>query len=229
MSMSEDEQEVTPPVLERYIRPAQLEDSARISAILAEAFPALYTWTFGHLSTAQTATLLCALYNAGTLDFATTRLAVQNGHIVGVAVLHLDGSIGRGTLRAYWRVVRSQLGVWKAARAFVGGAFANLAISKRIPKGDDLTYVEALAVDTSSRGQGIGAQLLQDAAEWSLARGRTRMALHVLQRNAGARRLYERTGFRLAQSEPRAVPAGSRRLEWVSLLMERDLKPPAAP
>ena len=75
MAMSEDAQEIMP--AERYIRSAQREDTARISAILAEAFPALYTWTFGHLSTAQTASLLCALYHAGTLDFATTRLATQ--------------------------------------------------------------------------------------------------------------------------------------------------------
>ena len=210
------------------VRAAQPEDAARVSAILAHAFPALYAWTFGHLSAAQTAALLCALYNAGTLDLATTRLATQEGRIIGVAILHLEGSIGRGTLRVYWRTVRSQLGAWKGVRAFVGGAFANLAISKRIPKGADLTYVEALAVDTPHRGQGIGALLLRDAAEWSLARGRTRMALHVLQRNAVARRLYERAGFRLCHPEPRPAPAGSRRQSWISLLMERDLNSPPA-
>ena len=108
----------------------------------------------------------------------------------------------------YWRVVRGQLGTWKGIRAFVGGAFANLAISKRIPKGDDLTYVEALAVDAPYRGQGIGALLLHDAADWSLRRGRTRMALHVLQRNAGARRLYERRASDCATPNPARLPPG---------------------
>ena len=207
------------------IRPAQPDDAASISLILAQAFPSLYTWTFGRLSTQQTANLLCALYRAGTLALATTQVAEEESCIVGVAILHVGESIGRGTMGAYWKVIWSQLGLTRAVRAFAGGVFANFAINKRIPKGDDLVYIEGLAVTEGARGRGVGARLLTESAAWGVARNRPRMALHVLQSNAGARRLYERMGFRLAHPEPRPAPSGSRRQGWVSLLMTREPAP----
>ncbi len=123
-------------------------------------------------------------------------------------------------MRTYWQVTQAQAGFWKGLRAFTGGVFAHFAISSRIPKGDDLVYVEALAVDARERGRGVGTLLLQDALQWAQARGRGRMALHVLQSNAGARRLYERMGFRLHSPEPRP-PRSNGRQRWVSLLMIR--------
>lgn len=204
------------------IRAAKFEDAAQISQILAEAFPSLYTWTFGRLSTPQTADLLHALYNADTLTLTTTQVAEQNGIIAGVAILHVGDSIGRGSMRAYWNVARSQLSLLMAVRAFTGGVFANWAIHKRIPHDADLVYIEALAVGAAYRGHGIGTRLLTAASAWGLARRRPRMALHVLQSNTGARRLYERMGFRLACPEPRPARPGSRRQGWVSLLMTRE-------
>ncbi len=204
------------------IRAAQIGDAEAVSRILAEAFPSLYSWAFGRLSAPQTAALLCALYKADTLTLTSTQVAEQNGMIAGVAILHVGDSIGRGTMRAYWNVVRTQIGLVPAVRAFAGGVFANFAIHKRIPHDADLVYVEALAVGAACRGQGIGTRLLNEASAWGLARNRPRMALHVLQSNTGARRLYERMGFRLACPEPRPARPGSRRQGWVSLLMLRD-------
>lgn len=204
------------------IRTADKADALAVSSILAEAFPTLYTWTFGRMENEQIVRLLCLLYSADSLSLATTRLAERDGIIVGVAILHLEGSIGQGTLKTFWHTITPELGLCKGIRAFLGGMFANFAISSRIPTGNDLLYIEAIAVDEKYRGQGIGAALLTDAAAWGSARARVRMALHVLQRNTGARRLYERFGFRLTQPEPRPAPVGSRRQQWVSLLMMRD-------
>ncbi len=204
-----------------HIRAANSEDADAISRILAEAFPALYHWIFGRFSIQQTAGILRALYRAETLSLATTRLAVRDDHIIGVTILHIGESIGRGALKTYWQVIREQAGFWRGIRAFVGGVFANFAINKRIPKGNDLVYVEALAVDARERGKGVGTLLMQDALQWAQANGRNRMALHVLQGNMGARRLYARMGFRLHSPEPRPVAPGSRQ-RWVSLLMLRD-------
>ena len=209
------------PPAQIHIRAANLEDADDISRILAEAFPALYHWIFGRFSTQQTAGILCALYRAETLSLSTTRLAIRDGHVIGVTILHIGESIGRGTLQTYWRVACEKSGFWKGIRAFVGGVFANFAINKRIPKGNDLVYVEALAVDERERGKGIGTLLMQDALQWAQANGRGRMALHVLQGNMGARRLYARMGFRLHSPEPRPAAPGSRQ-RWVSLLMLRD-------
>ena len=208
-----------PPLI--HIRAAKMEDASHISRILAEAFATMYIWIFGRLATMETANLLCALYQAGTLSLNTTRLAERDGRVIGVAILHVGESIGRGTFQTYWRVIRKQMGFWKGLRAFFGGVFANYAIARRIPKGKDLVYIEALAVDAPERGKGVGKLLMQDALQWAQARGRARMALHVLQSNTTARRLYERLGFRLHSPEPRLKPPGSRP-RWVSLLMFRD-------
>ncbi len=211
-----------PPVPDIRIRAAKFEDAAQVSLILAEAFPSLYTWAFGRLSTQQTAGMLRALYDADTLTLTTTQVAEQNNMVAGVAILHIGDSIGRGTMRAYWNVVRSQLHLLPAVRAFAGGVFANWAIHKRIPHENDLVYIEALAVGVAWRGQGIGTRLLSEASAWGHARNRPRMALHVLQSNTGARRLYERMGFHLACPEPRPARPGSRRQGWTSLLMTRE-------
>ena len=208
--------------LEIRVRSAESRDALQVGSILAEAFPTLYTWTFGRLENEQIVRLLCSLYTAGSLSLATTRLAEQDGRIIGVAILHLEGSIGQGTWKNYWRVVRQELRLWISLRAFLGGMFANFAITARIPTSPDLLYLEAIAVSAAFRGQGIGTVLLTDAEAWGRAIGRSRMALHVLQRNTGARRLYERFGFRLSQTEPLPAPKGSRRQQWVSLLMTRD-------
>ena len=57
-------------------------------------------------------------------------------------------------------------------------------------------YVEALAVSAGYRGQGIGTALLERAIELARAEGLASVVLDVVDTNPGARRLYERAGFR---------------------------------
>jgi ribosomal protein S18 acetylase RimI-like enzyme len=110
-------------------------------------------------------------------------------------------------------------------RAYFGGLGANRTLVRRMPHGRDLLYIEALAVQSGERGKGVGTLLLQDAFAWAAADNRKRVALHVLHSNNGARRLYERMGFRLWQPtvwhrlRNRAAPATS----WSALLMLRVL------
>jgi GNAT superfamily N-acetyltransferase len=197
-----------------------------VAEILAEAFPALYRSTFGRLEEAEIATLLTALYAIGSLSLETTRLAVRDGRVVGLAILHIGRSIGRGDLRAYRTAVRTSLRGWRAFRAFWGGLLANWLLDERIPCAEDLVYVEALAVRSDSRSQGVGTCLLTDAAAWARQAGRTRLALHVLLSNTGARRLYERMGFqpwRRSGHGPLAALFPPARTDWGALLMARSL------
>ncbi len=60
-------------------------------------------------------------------------------------------------------------------------------------------YINVLAVHPALRGRGLGGRLLQRAED--AAKGRT-MSLVVSDANVGARRLYERTGYRLRASRP---------------------------
>jgi ribosomal protein S18 acetylase RimI-like enzyme len=211
---------------ERTIRNARIEDSQPIAEILAEAFPSLYRGTFGKLSHAETVSLLAALYRAGHLSFTDTRLVERQGTIEGVMILHIGLPIGRGSAVQYGRLLRRHLGLFRAFRAFFGGVAANYMLEKRIPHAEDLVYIEALAVRAASRGQGIGSLLLSDAGLWARQQKRSRLALHVLNSNIGARRLYERVGFRPWQSSPSApswLPRFSRPASWGATLMLRQL------
>lgn len=59
-------------------------------------------------------------------------------------------------------------------------------------------YVNVLAVLPQYRGEGLGTQLLDLAAECARALGRRGLSVVVSDANSGARRLYERCGYRLA-------------------------------
>src|SRR5207248_81735 len=140
------------------------------------------------------------------------------GRVVGLIVLHVGESIGRGRVGDYGRLLVGQLGWVRAPRAFFGGLATNAYLNRRIPRADDLVYIEALAVAAAERGHGLGTRLLHDALAWARANGRPRLALNVLQRNLGARRLYERLGFQLWHEtswRARLLPS------WGSLLMVR--------
>ncbi len=199
------------------IRDARPEDAEKMAEILVAAFPSLYEMTFGKLSQTQMVALLEALYRGGTLPLKDTRLAVVEQDIVGVMILQMEPGIGQGGAETYWRNLRSQLHFWQALRAFLGGLAADFALNSRIPHAPDLVYIEALAVAETARGQGVGSALLADAEAQALQHRRERLALHVLRRNEGAQRLYERVGFVLHLPEPRSKRGGT------ALLMVRKI------
>ncbi len=207
------------------VRSAEPQDADPIAAILADAFPALYHATFGTRDKSAVRSLLTALYAAGHLSLVDTRVCDVEGRVAGVIILHTGKQIGRGSPREYWSVVRRELGLLRAPRAFGGGVLANVMLGRRIPRAPDLVYIEALAVAEPHRGQGIGSRLLANADEWATARGRIRLALHVLVSNVRARRLYERVGFRTWHSPPHNASASSllRASAWSAILMERRL------
>lgn len=63
-------------------------------------------------------------------------------------------------------------------------------------------YVNVLATYPEQRGKGFGAELLAVAAQKALATERDKLSLIVSDANHGARRLYEKTGFREVASRP---------------------------
>lgn len=74
-------------------------------------------------------------------------------------------------------------------------------------------YVTAVSVIPEARGHGVGAALLRDAAEQARAAGMTSVALDVDEKNVTAQRLYQREGFTLVASSPRAWLAGGIRVQ----------------
>ena len=60
---------------------------------------------------------------------------------------------------------------------------------------DDL-YVAEIAIDDSLRGQGLGKQVLLEVIDYAKSKNLNRVILDADFRNVGARKLYERIGFK---------------------------------
>jgi len=86
-------------------------------------------------------------------------------------------------------------------------------------------YVNILACYPEHRGRGLGTRLLALAESIARAGGLSRMSVIVADENAGARRLYERHGYRETARRP-CVRDGweTATREWV--LLTRDLDRP---
>jgi ribosomal protein S18 acetylase RimI-like enzyme len=59
-----------------------------------------------------------------------------------------------------------------------------------------LDAVETVAVRAEARDRGIGTALMEAVEAWARERGFEHLSVSVRTANAGARRLYERRGFR---------------------------------
>ncbi len=63
-------------------------------------------------------------------------------------------------------------------------------------------YVNVLATFSEYRGKGIGSKLLSEAERLAKVTAANGMSLIVAEENRGAVRLYERTGYRMAERRP---------------------------
>jgi ribosomal protein S18 acetylase RimI-like enzyme len=61
---------------------------------------------------------------------------------------------------------------------------------------DDDLYLAEVAIDSSMRGQGIGRKVVCDVINYARTKNYKRVTIDADFRNEGARRLYERIGFR---------------------------------
>ncbi|MEZ5571976.1 MAG: ribosomal protein S18-alanine N-acetyltransferase [Halioglobus sp.] len=86
----------------------------------------------------------------------------------------------------------------------------------------DEASVHSIAVDPLCQRQGLGQLLLDAALMHMQAAGATRCLLEVRESNAPARRLYERSGFRLDGVRKNYYPASAGRED--AMLMSLELK-----
>lgn len=86
-------------------------------------------------------------------------------------------------------------------------------------------YVCGMALFPEHRGRGLGARMLGLAREEARRRGLAEMGLIVFEQNAGAKRLYERHGFREIDRRP-VVPHELIRHTGDALLMVADIVDP---
>lgn len=96
-----------------------------------------------------------------------------------------------------WRALRRHLPVGAAARAWIVSRYLY-----RVRLASDETYLQSLVVAERWRDRGVGGALLRFVCDEAQQRGYRRVTLNVVDRNAGARRLYLRLGFIRVRTTP---------------------------
>ena len=104
--------------------------------------------------------------------------------------------------------------VFVAERAgrVVGYAYAGIEPRSWKELRDRAGFIHDVAVEPDARGGGIGARLIETAADWLVGRGVPRVMLWTAEQNRAAQRLFEKLGFRRTMIEMtrEAIPAASR-------------------
>ncbi len=114
-------------------------------------------------------------------------IARTDSGVVGVCGFHAGGA---GAIDFSWSTLRTHLGIPAAVRAAV--CLALLDSGTR----PETLVLDGICVDDRVRGQGIGTLLLTAADDLGRSTGARAVQLSVIETNPGARRLYERVGFR---------------------------------
>lgn len=83
----------------------------------------------------------------------------------------------------------------------VGYAYAALEPLSWKELRDAAGFIHDVHVDEDARGGGVGAALVEECVRWLTGRGAPRVLLWTAAPNEGARRLFERLGFRQTMIE----------------------------
>ncbi len=121
-------------------------------------------------------------------------VALWEDRLAGIAGLHTpDGALTGGM--TYAELL--------ALLGFIRGNRAALVFSlyEREPAPGEL-LMDGIAVHPEARGKGVGGRLLGEVVAYAAAHGFDRVRLDVIDTNPGARKLYDRNGFRAVKTEP---------------------------
>jgi ribosomal protein S18 acetylase RimI-like enzyme len=122
--------------------------------------------------------------------------AMRGDELLGIVGLSAaDGDYSGGVIDA-----GSVIGELRALLGLVGGirAVVGLSLGQYRPQRGEL-YIDGIAVASHARGHGVGTALLEEAASIGREEGFERLRLDVIGTNQGARRLYERLGYRVTK------------------------------
>ncbi len=182
------------PKKEISFRPAKPADADTAGRLLFESFPKLATFMIGLGSEDRAKELLKKFFSkrGHRFSYEYALMAVRGGRVAGIAVGYpgkdltkLDLRLGRLMLRQYR--LRGKLAL--LIRAWP------LVFVKEAERDEFL--LSNLAVKKNLRGKGIGSGLLKQVEERAGQAGFEKLALIVRIENQGAKRLYERHGYKV--------------------------------
>ena len=77
----------------------------------------------------------------------------------------------------------------------------NLGSVAVTPEDDDVARLRILLVEPAARGLGLGGRLVDECLEFARSAGYSKMKLSTFSVLTGARRIYERAGFRVVSEQ----------------------------
>ena len=191
-----DSEAVSPPVL---LRPATPDDAREAAPLIREAGPALFDRVFGPCP-ADAVHFFERLFARSDVPFSyqSALVAVQEGEVVGLALAAPAWARRQNSWRMLYLLPRyrgllAPLRLLPVVHAFWGATS---------PPPREAYYLSILAVRPDRRGRGIGGRLLAAVDREASEAGCSMVCLHAELDNAGARRFYERHGYRATSEHP---------------------------
>jgi ribosomal protein S18 acetylase RimI-like enzyme len=163
--------------------------SKKVAELIYETDRDIFNFFYG--TKANTSQILEKLVRVGENNWGNEHINVitQDELVIGILLYSL-GQHKMGELKVLFK----NLKLMDALRFLLIDLKDSLILSD-LKKGD--FYLAGLAVDEKVRGEGVGGILLEQAINMARQRGCKRVVLDVALDNPGAKRLYERTGFKV--------------------------------
>ncbi len=187
-------------VHELNVRPARPspDDGERFAQYLNVAADGLFQWMLG----SRWAEIIgnAFLTPGHDLSYEHVSFAETRSGVAGMISGYTSADHARSSNKPLEKAAGiSRLRLWAA------GVLASPVLSfiDRLDDGD--WYLQAVAVDPTQRGQGIGSALLDHAETTARATGSQRLVLDVAVDNEAARILYERRGMAI-EARSRSLP-----------------------
>lgn len=179
----------TPPPLLISIRPARLEDARPVLELHQEAFADKFGGAFGSGGVARGADALAAAWQRqGQSALKGMFVADADGQIVGTITLR-TWEMGSDDTGAAELAFQQVLGLWGATRSI----FALSLLDHQIDRAEG--FITDVAVLSIFRRRGVAAGMLARVEAEARQRRKRFLGLYVSAANAGARTLYQRSGF----------------------------------
>jgi ribosomal protein S18 acetylase RimI-like enzyme len=178
------------------VRPPLPEESSIVSDLVLQSDCGMLPALFGH----NAGSLICHLQGLSSNPYSAENTLVildetRSPSVVGAMIGSLAQVIRRTSIRT-----AALLFGWYGPRVVV--RFPRLARAGKaldaLEPGD--YYLSHIAVLAEQRGSGKGKELLHAGEEHARRQGAQRLVLDVEERNTGARRFYDRLGYRPASA-----------------------------